>query len=291
MKPPLFEYSAPKTIGDAVALLAADPGATVLAGGQSLIPAMNLRLASPTRLVDIQHIRGLAGTAIEDGRIVVKAMTRHRELELNEAVHAANPLIREALAHVAHIPIRNRGTVVGSLCHADAAAEMPMVLLLLDGSVIAEGPGGRREIAADDFFQFHMTTSRRQGEVVVEARFPVLPKGAGYAFDEFTRRHGDYAIAAVGAVVVLAADGTAGSVSLAACGIGSRPVRLAKAEALLKGTKLATADLKAAGEAAKEAVSAPDDMHATTAYRRQVLATLVRRTVEKALARAGGTRQ
>jgi carbon-monoxide dehydrogenase medium subunit len=286
MKPALFEYSAPTTMGEAIALLAADPGAVVLAGGQSLVPAMNLRLASPSRLVDIQHIPDLRGIGVEDGRIVVRAMTRHRELELSDVAHAANPVIREAMAHVAHVPIRNRGTVVGSLCHADAAAEMPMILVLTGGSVVAEGPNSRRTIAAEDFFQFHMTTAREPGEIVVEAHFGVLPDGAGAAFDEFTRRHGDYAIAAVGAIVGFGADGLARDVSIAACGVGSRPMRLREAEALIAGTRVAATDLAAAAEAAKAAVTAPDDMHATTSYRQRVLATLVRRVVERAAQRA-----
>jgi carbon-monoxide dehydrogenase medium subunit len=286
MKPALFEYSAPKTVGEAVALLSADPGAMVLAGGQSLVPAMNLRLASPTRLVDIQHIAGLRGISVEAGSIVVKAMTTHRELELSEAAHKANPVIREAMAHVAHIPIRNRGTVVGSLCHADAAAEMPLILVLTGGSVVAQGSNGRRTIPAEDFFQFHMTTAREPGELIVEAHFPVLPEGAGAAFDEFTRRHGDYAIAAVGAIIGFGADGRAKGVAVATCGIGSRPMRLREAEALLEGTRIEKKDLEAAGEAAKAAVTAPDDMHATTSYRRRVVATLVRRVVETAAQRA-----
>lgn len=286
MKPALFEYSTPKTVGEAVALLAADPGAMVLAGGQSLVPAMNLRLASPSHLVDIQHVAGLSGIAVEGGNIVVKAMTRHRELELSEAAFKANPVIREAMAHVAHIPIRNRGTVVGSLCHADAAAEMPMVLVLTGGSIVAEGPDGRRTIPAEDFFQFHMTTSRQPGELIVEAHFPVLPSGAGAAFNEFTRRHGDYAIAAVGAIVGFGADGRAKGVRVATCGIGSKPMRLREAEALLEGSEVTANDLAAAGEAAKAAVTAPDDMHATTSYRRRVVATLVRRVVETAAKRA-----
>ncbi len=287
MKPALFEYSAPKTVGEAVALLAGDPAAVILAGGQSLVPAMNLRLASPSHLVDIQHIPDLRGISVENGRIVVRAMTRHRELEQSDAAHAANPVIREAMAHVAHVPIRNRGTVVGSLCHADAAAEMPMVLVLTGGSVVAEGPNGRRTIAAEDFFQFHMTTSREPGEMIVEAHFPVLPAGAGAAFDEFTRRHGDYAIAAVGAIVGFGADGLARDVAIAACGIGSTPVRLREAEALISGTRVGEGDLAAAGEAAKAAVTAADDMHATTAYRQRVVATLVRRVVGRAAQRAG----
>jgi len=286
MKPPLFEYSAPRTLPEAIALLQADAGAMVLAGGQSLVPAMNLRLATPSRLVDIQHIAELSRISVADGTIVVGAMVRHRDLELDEAAHRANPLIRAALADVAHIPIRNRGTVVGSLCHADAAAEMPLVLLLTDGSVVAAGPGGRREIAAEEFFQFHMTTSLARDEIVVEARFSALPQKAGWAFEEFTRRHGDYAIAAIGAIVTKAADGRAARVLLAACGIGSRPLRLTEAEEVLMGTRLATADLETAGEAAKAAVTTADDMHATKAYRRHVLAALLHRTVAAAAARA-----
>ncbi len=284
MKPPRFEYRAPRSIAEAVDFLADGPSAMVLAGGQSLIPAMNMRLASPDRLVDIQHVAGLKGIAVENGHIVVKAMTRHRELELSEVAHRVNPLIREAMAHVAHLPIRNRGTVVGSLCHADAAAEMPMVLLLTDGSLLAEGPRGRRELAAQDFFKFHMTTAREPDEIVVEARFPALPEGAGWAFEEFTRRHGDYAIAAVGAIICR--NRGQAQVSLAACGVSSRPVRLAAAEAILNGSDFSSDKIKAAGEAAKAVVTAPDDMHATTAYRRHLLAALTRRAVESALSRS-----
>jgi carbon-monoxide dehydrogenase medium subunit len=287
MKPPLFDYAAPRTISEAVAVLGSDPGAAVLAGGQSLVPAMNFRLAHPTRLVDIQHIRELAGITVERDRVVVRAMVRGRELELCEAACRAQPLIRAALRHVAHVPIRNRGTVVGSLCHADAAAEMPLVLLLTGGSVVAEGPAGTREIAAEDFFRFHMTTARRQDEVVIEAHFPALPAGSGYAFEEFTRRHGDYAIAAVGAIVSKRADGAVGDITLAACGVASRPVRLPGSEEALRGSRLTDADLDAAAEAAGAVVTAPDDVHATQSYRRHLLGALVRRVVKSAWCRAG----
>jgi carbon-monoxide dehydrogenase medium subunit len=286
MKPPLFRYQAPRTLKEAVVALASDPDAMVLAGGQSLLPAMNFRLANPSLLVDIQHVAELKGIAIEGGQIIVKAMTRHRELELDERVRAANPLLNEAMAHVAHIPIRNRGTVVGSLCHADGAAEVPLVLVLLGGSVLVEGPAGRREIAADEFFRFHLTTTRRRDEIAVEARFPVLRADSGWAFDEVTRRHGDYAIAGVGAVVRMNADGRLSEIRLAACGVTSRPIRLPQAEKLLNGTALSEADLKAAGRAAAEAVTAPDDMHASNAYRRRAVATLVRRMAAKAATRA-----
>ena len=286
MKPPLFRYQAPRTLKEAVVALASDPDAMVLAGGQSLLPAMNFRLANPSLLVDIQHVAELKGIAIEGGQIIVKAMTRHRELELDERVRAANPLLNEAMAHVAHIPIRNRGTVVGSLCHADGAAEVPLVLVLLGGSVLVEGPAGRREIAADEFFRFHLTTTRRRDEIAFEARFPVLRADSGSAFDEVTRRHGDYAIAGVGAVVRMNADGRLSEIRLAACGVTSRPIRLPQAEKLLNGTALSEADLKAAGRAAAEAVTAPDDMHASNAYRRRAVATLVRRMAAKAATRA-----
>ena len=286
MKPALFEYHAPATVDEALALLSTIEGAMILAGGQSLIPAMNMRLAAPAALIDIQRIPGLAGIRVEDGAIRVGAMVRHRSLELDSAAQLANPLIREAMAHVAHVPIRHRGTVVGSLCHADAAAEMPLVLLLTDGSVVARSPAGERVIPAKDFFTFHMTTSRQPDEIIVEARFGALPKGAGFAFDEFTRRHGDYAIAAVGAILSKAADGSIANIALAACGVSSTPVRLAASEAALKGRPIAPETLEKAARAAAESVTAEDDMHATTVYRRHLLGVLVKRAVQKAAMRS-----
>jgi carbon-monoxide dehydrogenase medium subunit len=286
MKPPLFAYHAPTTIEAAVAALAADDDAMVLAGGQSLLAAMNFRVAHPAVLVDIQHVTGLKGISIAGGAIIVKAMTRHRELELDDAVRHANPLIAEAMEHVAHIPIRNRGTVVGSLCHADPSAEMPLILVLLGGSVVAHGPNGRREIEADAFFESALTTTRRHDEIIVEARFPVLAPDAGWAFDEMTRRHGDFAIAGVGAVVRLDAQRKAAEVRLAACGIAGRPVLLRDAAQRLVRTTLAPSDLRAAAAMAAGAVTTADDMHATASYRRRVVATLVERMVTKAAARA-----
>src|SRR5438552_12936633 len=190
MKPSIFAYKAPTTVDEAVHLLAGDADAVVLAGGQTLLPAMNFRASNPSLLVDIQHIPSLRGIDVNDDGIVVKAMTRHREFELDANVLRVNPLIAETMQHVSHVPIRNRGTVVGSLCHADPSAEMPLILLLLAGSVIAHGSAGRREIAAADFFRSFLTTARSQDEIIVEARFPALSPGAGWAFDEVTRRQG-----------------------------------------------------------------------------------------------------
>jgi CO/xanthine dehydrogenase FAD-binding subunit len=292
MKPPLFRYEAPRTLRDAVAVLASDPDAMVLAGGQSLVPAMNFRVATPSLLVDIQHVEGLKGIAIEGDTIVIKAMTRHRELELDPDVLRVNPLIAETMQHVAHVPIRNRGTVVGSLCHADPSAEMPLLFVLLDGTLVATSPVGTRHIAAADFFQSFLTTSRRQDEIVVEARLPALPVGAGFAFDEVTRRHGDFALVGIGCVLSLDGSGRVQNIRLAACGISDRPVRLKAAEAALNGSLLAAGDLAAAARASADAVTQPDDMNTSMSYRRRVLSGLIQRLVPIAASRArGGKRQ
>jgi len=286
MKPSIFGYQAPTTLEAAIALLAGDTDAVVLAGGQTLLPAMNFRAANPTLLVDIQHIDALRGIEIGAGGIVVKAMVRHREFELDEQVLRVNPLIAEAMQHVAHVPIRNRGTVVGSLCHADPSAEMPLILMLLDGSVLAQGPSGRREIAAEDFFQSFLTTARHADEIVVEARFPVLAPGAGWAFEEVTRRHGDYAVVGVGCTLGRDGEGRAKEVRLAACGIADTPVRLRDAENILDGSALDEADLAAAVAASLAAVTQPDEMTVSASYRRRALGTLIRRTVMTAASRA-----
>lgn len=292
MKPPLFAYRAPKTLDEAIKFLAGDVDAMVLAGGQSLVPAMNFRVANPSMLVDIQHVEGLKGIVVEGGNIIIKAIIRHRELELDPHVRRANPLIAEIMQHVAHVPIRNRGTVVGSLCHADPSAEMPLLFVLLDGTLTAAGPGGTRRIAAAEFFQSFLTTARQQDEIVIEARLPVLPPGAGWAFDEVTRRHGDYALVGVGCVLALDDGGRAHKVQLAACGISDRPVRLKAAEAALSGTSLTAADLDAAALASADMVTQTDDMNTSMSYRRRVLGTLIRRLVVTAARRArGGSRQ
>ncbi|MBR0751996.1 FAD binding domain-containing protein [Bradyrhizobium jicamae] len=287
MKPSIFGYEAPTSLEDAIRLLAGDTDAVVLAGGQTLLPAMNFRAANPSLLVDIQHIQGLRGIAVGADGIVVKAMVRHREFELDQDVLCANPLVAEVIQHVAHVPIRTRGTVVGSLCHADPSAEIPLLLVLLGGSVIAQGPSGTREIAAEDFFQSFLTTARSHDEIVIEARFPLLPRRAGWAFDEVTRRHGDYAVVGVGCVVSLDGSGCAERVRLAACGIADRPIRLKDAEAILTGTALGISDLDAAAEASVAAVTQPDDINVSQSYRRRALGALIRRMVVKAAQRAG----
>jgi carbon-monoxide dehydrogenase medium subunit len=286
VKPPLFDYVAPATVEEAVAALSRYENASVLAGGQSLIPTLNFRIAAPDALVDIGRIGGLKGISIANGHITVRAMTRQREVELDAGVQKANPLIRETLNNVAHVPIRNRGTLVGSLAHADAAAELPCLLVATGGSVTAVGPKGSRTIAADDFFQFHMTTSRATDELVTDAKIPALPPRTGWAFLEMARRHGDYALAGVCALLTLDGSGNCGEVRLAGCGIGPRPMRLSKAEAALRGGKADTSAFAAAGRAAADHVTAPDDVQASTAYRKRLTATLVERALATAASRA-----
>ena len=286
MKPALFDYVAPDSVADAIKELASDDMARPLAGGQSLIPTMNFRIATPSKLVDLRNINELKGITVDNGTIRVGAMTRHRELELDAAANEANPLIAEIMANVAHIIVRNRGTIGGSIAHADAAAELPCLLVATGGSVVVSGPNGERTVAAEDWFQFHMTTSIGEGELVTEVQIPALPANTGYAFQEVARRHGDYALAGVCALVTVEGE-TCIAASLAACGIGSKATRLADAETALVGTVLDDASLETAGAAAKTYVTASDDRQASSAYRQTLVATLVKRTAKKAAARAG----
>ena len=222
-----------------------------------------------------------------DDEVRVGAMTRLRELETHPAANRVNPVIAEVLANVAHIAIRNRGTVGGSIAHADAAAELPCLLVASGGTVNATGPHGERTIVAEELFSFHLTTTLAQAEVLTEVRIPRLPPATGYAFQEYARRRGDYALAGVCTLITRGAGGVCNGARLAACGIDTRPVRLAAAEDVLRGKVIDEDVLKAAGEAAKGHVTLPGDLQATQAYRGDLLATLVRRTVARG-GRAGG---
>ncbi len=285
MKPPLFDYVAPQSVEEAVEVLASDETARPLAGGQSLIPTMNFRIAAPSLLVDLRRIGALRGHAVDGDVVRVGAMARQRDLERDEAVRQSNPLIAEVLGNVAHIVIRNRGTVGGSIAHADAAAELPCMLVATGGSVVAHRVGGERTIAAEDFFLFHMTTALGADELLSEVRIPALPPRTGYAFQEVARRHGDYALAGVCALVTLR-DGVCSAVRLVACGVASKPARLAEAEAALLGAPPEGDALVKAAEAARDSVTAGDDRQASLDYRRDLVSALVRRTVKKATERA-----
>ncbi len=285
MKPPLFDYVTPESVEDAVAARAAEEDSVLLAGGQSLIPTLNFRIANPALLIDISRIPSLRGIDVNDSEIIVRAMVRQREVELSEAVHQANPLVREVLQNVAHTVVRNRGTVAGSIAHADAAAELPAMLLAVEGSVDVQGPGRKRSIAAGDLFQFHLTTSLADDEMIIAVRIPVLLPATGWSYMEFARRHGDYALAGICALVTLDGDGRCTKARLSACGIASTAVRLASAEEELTGDMLDETAIARAAKAARDAVTAVDDSQASTAYRRHLVDTLTRRTLIQAKGR------
>jgi carbon-monoxide dehydrogenase medium subunit len=285
VKPSTFRYAAPTSLGDALALRASAEDTVVLAGGQSLIPTMNFRLANPDLVIDLRNVVDLAYVTVVEGATLIGATARQRTVERDDEVHAANPLIREVLQNVAHPVIRNRGTVCGSLAHADPSAELPTLMVTMRGRVTAEGPHGRREIDAADFFEFIFTTTLEPDELLVEAAIPGLERGEGWAFQEFARRHGDYGVAGVATTLRLAEDGTIGGVRLGACGIATTPVVLEECEELLLD-KQPTPDLFAeVARTAASSVTVSDDSTTTRAYRQHVLVGLVERTLTTALSR------
>ena len=286
MKPAGFDYLCPDTLDEALKALDSSPGAMILAGGQSLVPAMNFRLANPSKLIDLKNIKNLSQIDVTNDFVTIGSLVTHRDLELNTIVKKVNPLISEAMQYVAHIPIRNHGTTIGSLCHADAAAEMPLILLLCDGNVTAKSVDGDRNITAEDFFKFHMTTSKSANEIITSARFKNLSHGCGYSFSEFARRHGDYAIAGAGAIIECGDDGLIEKAIVGGCGINSRPVRLFEVESIIEGSRLTESELSAALAASKQYVTTGDDMHATLSYRQHLLSNLMGKVLKEAMNRS-----
>jgi aerobic carbon-monoxide dehydrogenase medium subunit len=283
VKPAKFDYHAPATADEAVALLARYGGdAKVLAGGQSLVPMLNFRLARPAALVDVNRIPALAYIREDDGTVAFGAMTRQRTIEFSPVVAARLPLLREATRWVGHLPIRSRGTIGGSIAHADPSAEYPAVLTALGGEVVVQGPGGRRTVKAADLFESYLTTTLAADELVVEVRLPAMPAGAGYAFEEFARRHGDFAIVGIAAMVVRAGERCT-TARLAAAGAGPVPVRLRAAEEILERDGLGAAVIEAAAARAAELVRPDADVHASAEYRRHLTRVLAGRAIRRAL--------
>jgi CO/xanthine dehydrogenase FAD-binding subunit len=228
MKPPPFEYVRPTTVGEAIAQLSqGGDDAKVLAGGQSLIPLLNFRLASPALLVDLNGVSELGHLDVDAGALRIGAMTRTRELEMSQSIANANPLVAHAARWIGHVQIRNRGTVGGSLAHADPAAELPALSVLLDARLTIKGPKGERTAAADGFFRGLMSTSLEPDEVLTEITIPALPKGSRWGFHEFAQRHGDFAVA--GGACVLAP----GHAQVVVFGVTETPVRCSTAEQVL----------------------------------------------------------
>jgi carbon-monoxide dehydrogenase medium subunit len=277
MKPPVFEYHRPTSVREALDVLA-DTGADgkVLAGGQSLVPVLNMRLAAPGHLVDINRLAELAYVRTEPGGVRVGALARHAEVERDAAAYAAVPLLRQALTHVAHPTIRNRGTTVGSIVHADPAGEAPAVLTLLGGEVELASAGGRRTVAAADFFVAPLESAARAGELAVSAYFPRPPARTGTAWREVSRRHGDYALCGVGVLVTLDADGRIAAARAAFVSVGPTPVLLDLADAVA-GQPSGAVDWAAAAALVRAAVEPEEDIHATAAYRRHLAGVLTAR--------------
>ncbi|MGH7392827.1 MAG: FAD binding domain-containing protein [Candidatus Rokuibacteriota bacterium] len=288
MKPPRFDYHAPRTVEEALDALARYDGeAKVLAGGQSLMPLLNFRLSRPAALVDLNRIPALAYVKEVDGQVRFGAMTRQRTVEFSPVVAARLPLLAEATRWVGHLPIRTRGTIGGSMAHADPSAEYPAVLTALEGEVVARGHKGERTLTASDLFQTYLTTSLAPDEILTEVRLPATPAGAGWAFEEFARRHGDFAIVGIAAMVVLD-GGRCAKARLATAGAGPVPVRLRAAEQILERDGPGDAAIEAAARKATELVDPDADIHASADYRRHLTGVLVGRAVRRALARARG---
>ena len=283
MKPAKFEYHAPASIDEALAILARYNGeARLLAGGQSLVPMMNFRLARPNAVVDLNRIEGLAYVE-EEGEVVrIGSMTRQRRLEFDPLVAAKLPLLREALRWVGHLPTRSRGTIGGSIAHADPSAEIPMVLQALEGEVVARGPQGERRIPARELFHAALTTSLAPLEIITEVRFPAMPAQAACAFQEFARRKGDFAIAAI-AVVLLLDGERCTKARLATAGVGPTSVRLHDAEAVLEQKGLSEAAISEAADKAAAQVDPVADLNGSTEYRRHLTGVLTGRAIQKAI--------
>ncbi|HTE69574.1 MAG TPA: FAD binding domain-containing protein [Actinomycetes bacterium] len=288
MKPPVFDYHRPGTVAEALAVLAElGHQGKVLAGGQSLVPLLNMRLAAPAHLVDINRLGELDEVSCDADAVRVGALARHARVEHDREAFAAIPLLRQAIGDIAHATIRNRGTVVGSLVHADPAAELPAVLVLLGGTMelARAGNGGRRQVAAADFFVGPLESALRPGELATAAVFPRPPAGTGSAWVELARRHGDYAICGVGVLVTLD-QGLRVEAARAACiSVGPVPVPIDLTDAL-GGKPHDAADWAAAGRLAAAAVDPEDDIHATAAYRRHLAGVLTTRATRAAAAHA-----
>ena len=283
MKPAAFEYCRPSTVAEAVEALEGSESGRVLAGGQSLIPAMNFRLTDVSRLVDIRFVEGLATVDVGAGGVTVGAAATQSRVLADDDAAGVVPGLRAALRYVGHLQIRNRGTVCGSIAHADPAAELPALAVATDAVISVAGPDGQRRIKAGDFFAGPFWTALEDDELVTEVRFPATPAGSVTVVDEISRRAGDFAVA--GLVAVIDAEGGAvRSARLVGFGVGGSPTRLASAEAAVAGWAADHPTGEIVAAAVADTADAFDDIHATSWYRREAVAALVVRAVRRALA-------
>ena len=280
MKLPPIDYARPASIAEAVALLAAHGGdAKPLAGGQSLVPMLAFRLAAPSLLVDLGKLEELRQIRISDQGVALGAMVRWCDVLDNARLRKAHPLLVAAISHVAHYQIRNRGTVGGSIAHADPAAEMPGIAVTCDAEIAVVGKAGIRTIAAADFFLGTLTTALGPDEIVTEIRLPLWPASRRFGFVEFARRHGDFALAGVAAFHDSDGTGRARNAHIGVIGVADRPLRLSAAENAVNGNAIEQATIAAAVAAARAEVDPSDDIHASGAYRRHLIGILLERAL------------
>ena len=286
MKPPAFDYAVAETVDDATARLAEyGDDAKLIAGGQSLVPMMNFRLVSPAVLIDIRKISQPDAIEEAEGHVRIGALTRHRALETSGLIADRFPVLTAAMEHVAHLAIRNRGTIGGSLCHADPAAELPAIAMLLDARISVARHGSERVIEARDFFEGALWTAVGDDEIVTHIDIPLLPTGTGWGFNEFARRHGDFGLAGAAATVTVSA-GRATETRIALLGVGETPVRAHAAEQLLTGGGFEPDELAAAVAAVRVGINPTDDLHASADYRRHLAGVLAERALVDAWGRA-----
>src|SRR5262245_5262897 len=290
MKPPPFSYHDPRTVADAVALLGRLDNAKLLAGGQSLMPMLNFRFVQPDHIVDLNRVEGLSYIREANGALEIGAMTRQRDLEFSDVVRARLPIMHEALLQVGHRQTRNRGTIGGSLCHLDPAAELVSLATGYDATVTVAGPNGERRIPFAQFPVAYMTPAIEPNEIVTAVRFPSWAARHGYAFVEFARRHGDFAITSAAALIETDATGKLSRVSVTIGGMGTAPARARELEQALLGQAPSKELFRDACESCRK-LEAIDDVHAPASYRQHLAAVLSRRALEKAHARLTGTDQ
>jgi aerobic carbon-monoxide dehydrogenase medium subunit len=284
MKLPLFEYACPTSISEAVALLASHDGeAKPLAGGQSLVPMMAFRVASPSLLVDLRKLAELRQIKITTDGVTLGAMVRWCDILEDARLKTSHPLLVAAVEHVAHYQIRNRGTAGGSIAHADPAAEMPGIVVTCEAQIAVMGKAGARTIAADDFFRGPLMTALEPGEIITEIRLPAWPTKRRFGFQEFARRRGDFAMAAA-AVFYDDDNGKARNAHVGVIGVADRPLRLSSVEAVINGQKIDDAVIAKAEAAASAAVDPADDIHSSGAYRRALVGVMVERALRDAAA-------
>ena len=288
MKPASFDYARAASVAHAVQLLSEAGGdAKIIAGGQSLMPMMNFRLVKPSLLVDINYIPGIDSIDRVGDKLRIGALVRHRMTAENNDIATSIPILHSAMKHVAHLTVRNRGTFCGSVCHADPAAEMPMMTLLLNGVVNAASVRGERAISAHAFFAGSLMTVLEADELVTSIDIDTLPEGVGWGFEEFSRRHGDYALAAV-AVTMVASGGVARDVRVGIMGVGETPMRLPALEEMIEGNavneRLKHELIKCLGET----ITPNSDLHGSSEYRRHLAGALLGRAITDAWTRANG---